>query len=59
MNRVKIFSQNNDLVISETPKNLVRAFELFTQISDDFFPEGRKYLPPQERDFFKLDNQVT
>lgn len=49
---VEIFKRNDEVVIREIPKNLSRAFELFTQLSDDFFPDGRKDLPPQEREFF-------
>ncbi len=49
---VEIFKRNGEVVIREIPKNLARAFELFTQLSGDFFAEERKDLPPQEREFF-------
>jgi antitoxin VapB len=49
---VEIFKRNNELVIREISKNLVSAFELLTQITDDFFAEGRKDLPPQKREPF-------
>lgn len=48
---VEIFRRDGDVVIREIPQNLSRAFELLTQLSDDFFPQGRKDTPPQERDF--------
>jgi len=49
---VEIFRRNGDIVIREIPKNLKKAFELLTQLPDDFFPEGRKDSLPQERDDF-------
>jgi len=49
---VEIFKRNGDVVIREIPKNLTRAFELLTQLPNDFFAEGRKDLPPQKREFF-------
>ncbi len=48
---VEIFKRNDDIVIREKPKNLLRAFKLMTQLPDDFFAEGRKDKPPQKRDF--------
>ena len=49
---VEIFKRNGDVVIRQIPKTLAKAFELLTQLPEDFFQEGRKDLPPQERDFF-------
>ncbi len=34
------------LIINETPKTLERAFELLTELPDDFFEEGRKDTYP-------------
>lgn len=48
---VEIFKRNNEIIIREKPQNLARAFELLTHLPDDFFPEGRKDLPPEEREF--------
>ncbi|MEM9242864.1 MAG: AbrB/MazE/SpoVT family DNA-binding domain-containing protein [Pseudomonadota bacterium] len=39
---VEIFKRNNDIIIREKPRNLSRAFELLTQLPDDFFADGRK-----------------
>lgn len=49
---VEIFRRNKDVIIREIPKNLSRAFELLTQLPDDFFSEGRDDTEPQERDSF-------
>jgi antitoxin VapB len=48
---VEIFKRNNDIIIREIPKNLSRAFELFTQLPDDCFTEARHDAEPQEREF--------
>lgn len=48
---VEIIKKGDSLILREKPKNLKRAFELLTSFPDDFFSEGRKDLPPQERDF--------
>lgn len=40
-------------------KNLVKAFELLTQLPDDFFAEGRKDPPPQEREDFVCCSKGT
>ena len=47
---VEIFRRDK-IVIREKPKNLARAFELLTQLPEDFFSEGRKDPLPQEREF--------
>lgn len=49
---VEIFKRNGDIIIREIPQNLAKAFELLTQLPDDFFEDGREDLPPQEREFF-------
>ena len=48
----EIFKRNNELVIQGSPKNLSGAFQLLTQLLDDFFEEGRKDDVPQERESF-------
>jgi antitoxin VapB len=50
---VEIFREGSNLVIRERTKNLGKALKLLTQMSDDFFSEGRKDIPPQDREFFK------
>lgn len=48
-NEVEIFRRDGDIVIREKPKNLARAFELLTKLSDDFFASGRKDKKSQNR----------
>jgi antitoxin VapB len=50
---VEIFKQNGDIVIREKPKpkKLGKAFQLLTQLPEDFFGQGREDSLPQERDF--------
>jgi antitoxin VapB len=48
---VEIFKRDNEIVIRERPANLSKAFELLTQLSEDFFEEKRIDEKPQERDF--------
>ena len=48
---VEIFKRDNEIVIREIPKNLKQAFELLTNLPDDFMSEGRKDTPPQKREF--------
>ena len=49
---VEILKRGKEIVIREIPRNLARAFELLTKLPDDFFPEKREDLPPQERESF-------
>ncbi|HLF66121.1 MAG TPA: type II toxin-antitoxin system VapB family antitoxin [Gammaproteobacteria bacterium] len=49
---VQIFRQNGDIILREIPKNLAHAYELLTQMPDDFFAEGRNDSPAQDRKFF-------
>ena len=48
---VEIFRHNGDIVIHEIPKNLAKAFELFSKFPDDFYADSRKDTLPQHRDF--------
>lgn len=49
---VEIYRRNGEIILREIPKNLVHAFELLTQMPDDFFAKGRDDTPPQDREFF-------
>lgn len=49
---VEIFKRNGEIVIRKIPKKLVKAFELLTQLSDDFSGKERKDPPPQKRKIF-------
>jgi antitoxin VapB len=47
---LEIFRRGNEIILREPAKGLGRAFEILTQLPDDFLPEGRKDAPSQERD---------
>lgn len=49
---LEIFRRGDEIVLREPEKGLVRAFELLTQLPDDFLSEGRQDLPPQPREQF-------
>lgn len=49
---VEVFKQANDIVIRLRPTNLATAYQLLSQLPDDFFESGRKDTPPQKRDHF-------
>ena len=47
---VEIFRRGEEVVLREKPRDMSRAFELLTELPDDFFAEGRNDPPPQSRD---------
>ena len=47
---LEIFRRGDEIVLREPAKGLERAFELLTELPDDFLPEGRKDSPPQKRE---------
>jgi antitoxin VapB len=47
---VEIFRRGEEIVLREKGRGLARAFEILANLPDDFFPEGRKDSPPQERE---------
>lgn len=49
--QVEIFRRDEEIIIRENPTNLSRAFELLTQLPEDFFADSRKDSLPQKRDF--------
>jgi antitoxin VapB len=49
---VEIFKRGKEVTIREIPINLGRAFELLSQMPDDFFSTPRSDTPPQERETF-------
>jgi len=49
---VEIIKRGEEIILREIPQNLVKAFELLTQLSDDFFQDDIADENPQERDFF-------
>ncbi len=51
-NEVEIFKRDGAVIIRTLPINLTKAFELLTELPDDFFPEGRVDALPQKRELF-------
>lgn len=49
---VEIFKRNGDLIIRPIPTKLTKAFELLSNLPQDFFAEGRTDPLPQDRDLF-------
>ena len=47
---IEIFRRGDEIVLREPSKGLARAFELLTNLPDDFLVEGRQDLPPQHRE---------
>jgi antitoxin VapB len=47
---VEIFQRGDEIVLRPLKKGLARAFELLTELPDDFFPDGREDSLPQNRD---------
>ncbi len=48
---LEIFRRGDEVVLLPKKKTLGAAFDLITQLSDDFMADGRDDTPPQERDF--------
>ena len=49
-NEVEIFKCNKDIIIREKRHSLSKAFELLTQLPENFFAEHRKDSLPQVRE---------
>ena len=47
---LEIFRRGDEIVLREPAKGLSRAFELLADLPDDFFAEGRRDAPPQDRE---------
>ena len=47
---LEIFRRGDEIVLREPSKGMARAFELLSELPDDFFAEGREDLPPQDRE---------
>jgi antitoxin VapB len=48
--KVLRFSRGDEIVLREPGKGLGRAFEVLTELPDDFLAEGRQDTPPQDRE---------
>ena len=49
VHEVEIFRRGDEIVLRKVP-SLSRAFELLTELSDDFMVDGRDDTPPQRRE---------
>lgn len=49
---VHIYQRGDEIILKKKPQDLTRAFELLTELSDDFMKNGRKQPPIQEREPF-------
>ena len=47
---LEIFRRGDEIVLREPAQGLARAFELLTNLPDDFLAEGRRDMPPQHRE---------
>jgi antitoxin VapB len=47
---LEIFRRGDEIVLRETSKGLARAFEILTELPEDFYVEGRQDPPPQDRE---------
>jgi antitoxin VapB len=47
---VEILRRGDEIVLREPGKGLGRAFEVLTELPDDFFAEGRQDALPQQRE---------
>ena len=49
-NELEIFRRGDEIVLREPTQGLARAFELLSDLPDDFLAEGRQDSPPQTRE---------
>jgi len=47
---LEIFRRGDEIILRDPAKGLTRAFELLTDLPDDFLAEGRQDDQPQHRD---------
>jgi len=52
VSEVEIFKRGDEVVLREKTRSLSDAFNLLTQMPDDFMAEGRQDDKPQERENF-------
>lgn len=46
---VEIFRRGNEIVLRENVRPMVQAFDILTELPEDFLVEGRQDAPPQQR----------
>lgn len=47
---VEILRRGDEVILRKIPADLGQAFDLLATMPDDFFAEGRRDPPPQERE---------
>lgn len=47
---LEILRRGDEIVLREPGRGIERAFEVLTELPDDFFAEGRQDAPPQQRE---------
>ena len=47
---VHILRRGDEIILRPIPRNLAKAFQLLTEMSDDFMADGRCQPPIQERE---------
>ena len=47
---LQIIRRGDEIVLREPGKGLGRAYEVLTELPDDFLAEGRQDTPPQQRE---------
>lgn len=47
---LEIFRRGNEIVLREPTQGLTRAYELLSDLPDDFLVDGRQDSPPQTRE---------
>ena len=50
VSEVEIFKRGNEVILRSREKDLSKAFDLLTEMPEDFIEEGRNNEPPQERE---------
>jgi antitoxin VapB len=50
VSEVQIFRRGDEVVLKRMPGNLSKAFELLSEMSDDFMSDGRCQPSPQDRE---------
>jgi antitoxin VapB len=50
VSEVQIFRRGDEVVLKRKPNDLSKAFELLTEMSDDFMSEGRQQPSAQTRE---------
>lgn len=48
--QVEIFRRGNELVLVEVARPMERAFQILSELPEDFMKDGRQDSPPQQRE---------